>query len=755
MAPGTTATPAPAGHVTPDQLERVVQQFKEKVASLEAENANMQAIVNETHAKLERAKRKAKLEAPDKYGGEKDKLTGFITQMQNYLQYYPDQFDGEGAKVTYAASRLKDKALRWFEPTLKDYLMIKTADQDDFTTKVFGSYAEFEKEITKVFGDTDEKIHAQDRLARLKQTKSCAAYATMFRQDSLRAEINEEGLMQLFYDGLKEEVKDELYQKDRPETLDEYIGMAVRIDDRMYSRKQQRKGHSTGFPKANDKKKRHQGTSYGTHSGPMDIDAAQQERHGTRSSSDTQKKRDKSDITCYNCNKKGHFKRDCRSPQKAWKPVPGKEAATIDKHTRVIEIASHEYCQEDLEDAMDRAMHYDPAESSDQDEQDEEELERKLEEMQKWAHAWDTTPPPWVQQAADLFGLALTQDEEGTWKTKDQEDQQEGPNVTFLVQRIERLKGRLEEFEDERATDKRIIERVVRQFEEVAREGRQFRAEKERARWETMTRPFEGPITYSAQGAHVGYVRNPEYEFQRAQEKEWYKVHPQEPRKYRRVRLDWDNYWKKRQYISLGDTTIDMKNEGFGHPFELQEGEATRLSPDREDHCQVPWFQCIAHECRYHYRSKFSNDHWPVRKVEHTGVRTKQQWTFDAGQAADNLLWSSNRIDHNYMRHQPKRAWPNGCGSSSVACCLSKSCILHMDSKLEDLHDNDWAVRIPRVSRTELIWARNNPQWKTVSEEWLHSFQGWDAESDSERDAFTIRQELGNDSGPSAGPVNH
>ena len=146
-----------------------------------------------------------------------------------------------------------------------------------------------------------------------------------------------------------------------------------------------------------------------------------------------------------------------------------------------------------------------------------------------------------------------------------------------------------------------------------------------------------------------------------------------------------------------------MKNEGFGYLFELRDGEATRLSPDRGDYYQVLWFQCIAHKCRYYYRSKFDYNHWPIRKIGRSSIRTKQQWTFDAGQAIDDLLWRSRRIDHYYIRYQPKRTWPNGCGSSSVACCLSKDCILYIDSKLEDLYDNNWPTRLPRVSRAELI----------------------------------------------------
>ena len=68
-------------------------------------------------------------------------------------------------------------------------------DREDFTNEVFGSYARFESELRKVFGDLDEKRHAQDRLMQLRQTKSASAYATMFRQDSVRADLNEEGLI--------------------------------------------------------------------------------------------------------------------------------------------------------------------------------------------------------------------------------------------------------------------------------------------------------------------------------------------------------------------------------------------------------------------------------------------------------------------------------------------------------------------------------------------------------------------------------
>ena len=224
---------APTPPTSMAQMQVTITQLMARIAQLEAEPGIAQTIVNELS---KNDSTKAKIDQPAKYGGDKEALTGFLTSAKAYLQYYPNKFADEAAKVTFVASRLDGKALRWFEPTLKDRLENPLEDsQEDFTKKVFKKYATFEEEIIKVFGDTDEKLHAQERLARLRQTKSASAYATIFRQDSLRAEINDEGLMQLFYDGLKEEVKDELYKVDRPETLDDYIAMAIRIDDRQFT----------------------------------------------------------------------------------------------------------------------------------------------------------------------------------------------------------------------------------------------------------------------------------------------------------------------------------------------------------------------------------------------------------------------------------------------------------------------------------------------------------------------------------------
>ncbi|KAK4173488.1 hypothetical protein QBC36DRAFT_313833 [Triangularia setosa] len=72
------------------------------------------------------------------------------------------------------------------------------------------------------------------------------------RTDALRSEINDKGLIQLFYNGLKDEVKDELYREERPDTIDKYIAIAIRIDDRQFQRRMEKRRARQSRDSTND-----------------------------------------------------------------------------------------------------------------------------------------------------------------------------------------------------------------------------------------------------------------------------------------------------------------------------------------------------------------------------------------------------------------------------------------------------------------------------------------------------------------------
>ncbi|KAK4233178.1 hypothetical protein C8A03DRAFT_19690, partial [Achaetomium macrosporum] len=184
--------------------------------------------------------------------------------------------------------------------------------------------------------------------------------------------------------------------------------MTVRIDDRIYARRQQRKARGVQplVVKANDKKKRrYPSTAHGTHAGPMDVDAAQREGRKGR--------KDKSQVTCFNCGKKGHFKNECRSKKAEWKPVPGKENATIDAATvRITEVAAASYTQDDLDDAIDQHL---DSEAGSNDTSESEQPNQRVAFNEPITG--DDIATRAARQLAESWGFQLTQDEEGQWKT--------------------------------------------------------------------------------------------------------------------------------------------------------------------------------------------------------------------------------------------------------------------------------------------------------------------------------------------------
>ncbi|AEO53138.1 hypothetical protein MYCTH_2054216, partial [Thermothelomyces thermophilus ATCC 42464] len=191
-----------------------------------------------------------KIELPGKYRGTKEDLVGFLTNLRSYFWLNNDKFPDKKAKVLYVATRLEASEGFWRQRQENLYIR-------------------------------------KTRQSLTDQVSSLLYYI-----------LNNKALIQLFYNGLKEKVKDKLYKYDRPKTLDKYIVQAIRIDDRLY-----KQGQTNGtIVKANDKKKRtYANTSYETYPGAIDIDVIT---------------KDKSNVTYYNCGKKGHYKQECRSPKK-------------------------------------------------------------------------------------------------------------------------------------------------------------------------------------------------------------------------------------------------------------------------------------------------------------------------------------------------------------------------------------------------------------------------------------------------------
>ena len=133
------------------------------------------------------ATRKPKIAAPEKFGGDREKLRTFLTHTDLYCEYNEVPTDQE--KILMASTYMKDRASNWMQPYVDDYLL----DAEHRGTKaetraLFAGWTEFKEEMGRIFGEIDAKNQAEKKITRLKQTTSVATYTAEFKQ--LQARID-------------------------------------------------------------------------------------------------------------------------------------------------------------------------------------------------------------------------------------------------------------------------------------------------------------------------------------------------------------------------------------------------------------------------------------------------------------------------------------------------------------------------------------------------------------------------------------
>ncbi|KAL6355263.1 hypothetical protein LRP88_11512 [Fusarium phalaenopsidis] len=241
---------------------------------------------------------------PEPFNGQATHVRTFLTSLRAYQRYFPTRMASAESKVLHASRCLTGNALTWFEPKLRDFLGNEPTEE---TQLLFAEYENFEEAIRRNFGTIDEEQQATQKLKNLRQTKAASTYAAEFTQITSFLNWGTSALQIAFYEGLKDEVKDELCKTEKPDNLQDYIDMTIKIDNRQFERRMEKsnKGRIWGNKNnANQSRRREQtrgNTSYGTHAGPMELGAAQ---------------KDSKDIECYYCHKKGHKANECRKKQR-------------------------------------------------------------------------------------------------------------------------------------------------------------------------------------------------------------------------------------------------------------------------------------------------------------------------------------------------------------------------------------------------------------------------------------------------------
>ena len=258
---------------------------------------------------------KGKIPSPEKFSGERSKLRTFLTSMSLHLRFNSGIFQTQQDKVLAAGMFMKDEALEWFQPYMQDYLehASNTAQCKDDTKRIFRDYAAFEKEIKNVFGIIDEQRAAALKLRQLQQVGAASDYTTKFRQISSRLDWDDDPLMNQYYVGLKDSVKDEIARQEWPDDMERMIELAVRIDTRLHERKLEKRT-GQGVQRTRQGNREDPGD-------PMELDRVKgrkfqkkkTNRGPTKKRTMSQEQRERFEKgACIQCGEKGHFARDCR-----------------------------------------------------------------------------------------------------------------------------------------------------------------------------------------------------------------------------------------------------------------------------------------------------------------------------------------------------------------------------------------------------------------------------------------------------------
>ena len=178
--------------------------------------------------------REPSVPAPDRFDGNLGECRSFLLQCSLVFGQQPYTYASDRAKISYLIGCLRGSALTWATAVWES--------QSD----ICSTYARFTEELRRNFDHPVRGKDAAKRLLSLHQgSRSVAEMAIEFRTLAAESGWNEEALHGVFQNALSAAIKDELVSRDEPNTLEDLISLAIRIDNRRRERRREKTGNDT------------------------------------------------------------------------------------------------------------------------------------------------------------------------------------------------------------------------------------------------------------------------------------------------------------------------------------------------------------------------------------------------------------------------------------------------------------------------------------------------------------------------------
>lgn len=322
------------------QAEINVMQLVNAIDKLQKENEEIRKVLQAQHStqpQLPTTPKEAipepKVALPKKFDGSRHLFRGFINQVRLVIQLQPRRYATDAARVGLIGTLLEGPALAWFAPLLES----SSPRLNDFKT--------FLEDFEATFGDTEKARTAATKIRKLRQgTRPAATYASEFRLLACDVPWGEAALIDQFRHGLQDAVKDLLLMMKEPEDLNEAITQAVKCDNRLYERQQERRltsrSHtfaSTHFTKPAQTHHTLAPSAPSSSAEPMQLDGIR-----TKTLSHEERQRRMKENLCLFCGQPGHIARKCpkrtshRISQVNSRPKKDKQEHNPENHPEIV-----------------------------------------------------------------------------------------------------------------------------------------------------------------------------------------------------------------------------------------------------------------------------------------------------------------------------------------------------------------------------------------------------------------------------------